>query len=152
MTERRSEFGLSGNSIVGAIVGIIALIGIYFVAGFIISILYKWALLLLIPAAIIDYKVITGYFKWLGRLTRKNTGAGVAAIVFSALFYPFVSIFLLGKALFKRRIKQAETQAREQREGEFIEYEEVQEEKPLELPDMEKPEQETPKSDYEKLF
>lgn len=152
MTERRNEFGLGNNSIIGAIVMVVALIGIYFVAGFIISILYKWAWLLLIPAAIIDYKVITGYFNWLGRLTRKNTGAGIAAIAFSALFYPFVSIFLFGKALFKRRVKQAETEAKKQREGEFIEYEEVQDEKPLELPELKSEKRESSKSDYEELF
>jgi len=152
MTQRRNEFGLSSNSIIGAIVMVVALIGIYFVAGFIISILYKWALLLLIPAAIIDYKVITGYFKWLGRLTRKNTGAGIGAIVFSALFYPFVSIFLFGKALFKRKIKQVEKEVQKQREGEFIDYEELQEEKPLELPEIKTKQKETRESDYEELF
>lgn len=152
MQERKNEFSLGGNSIIGAIIMIVTLIGIYFLAGFVIGILYKWALLLLIPTAIIDYKVITGYFKWLGRLTKSNMATGLTGIVFSAFFYPFVTLFLFGKALFKRKIKQVEKEAVKQREGEFIEYEEMTEELPLELPEVKTPEKETRKGDYENLF
>jgi hypothetical protein len=152
MQGRKSEFSIGGNSIIGAIVMVVTLIGIYFIAGFIIALLYKWAWLLLVPAAIIDFKVITGYFRWLGRLTRSNMATGLAAIVFSALFYPFVSIFLFGKALFKRKIKQVEQEVKKQQDGEFVEFEELTDEAPLELPEIKKPQKETPKSDYENLF
>jgi 4-amino-4-deoxy-L-arabinose transferase-like glycosyltransferase len=152
MTQRKSEFGLSGNSIIGAIVMVVALVAIWILAGFIIGLLYKWALLLLIPTAIIDHKVITGYFKWLMRLARKNIGTGLAAIVLSAIGYPFVTLFLFGKALFKRKIKQVEKEVKKQKEGEFVEYEELPEEAPLELPEIKTPQKETSKGDYENLF
>ncbi len=153
MTQRKSEFKLSGNSIIGAIVFVVALVAIWIVAGFILGLLYKWALLLLIPTAIIDHRVITGYFKWLMRLARKNVGAGIGAIVLSAIGYPFVTLFLLGKALFKRKIKQVEKEVQKQKDGEFIEYEDVQEEAPLELPEIKKAQKETTsKGDYENLF
>ena len=152
MQERKNEFSLGGNSIIGAIIMIVTLIGIYFLAGFVIALLYKWALLLLIPTAIIDYKVITGYFKWLGRLTKSNMATGLTGIVFSALFYPFVTLFLFEKTIKKKKIKQVEKEAVKQREGEFIEYEEMTEELPLELPEVKTPEKETRKGDYENLF
>ncbi len=157
MTQKKSEFSLSGNSIIGAIVMVVALVAIWILAGFILGLMYKWALLLLIPTAIIDHKVITGYFKWLGRLTKKNTGAGLAGIVLSALGYPFVTLFLFGKALFKRKIKQVEKEVQKQKDGEFVDYEELPEESPLELPEIktpqkETPQKETPKSGYENLF
>lgn len=154
MQERRNEFGFSGNSIIGVIVMMVSLVAIWILAGFILGLMYKWAWLLLIPTAIIDYKVITGYLSWLGRLTSKNTATGLGAIVLSALGYPFVSIFLFGKSLFKRKIKQVEKEVQKQREGEFVEYEELVEEpeQPLELPEIKTPQKEKPKTGYENLF
>lgn len=129
------------NSIVGIVVMVLALLALFFIARFIVRILYFIAPLILIVAAIIDYKVIVGYVKWLISLTRRNTLTGIGAIALSALFYPFVGIFLLGKALLKRRIKQAETEQQRTREGEYIEYEDLSDET-LELPPMEKRESE----------
>ncbi len=142
------------NSIVGIVVMVLALLALFFVARFIIRILYFIAPLILIAAAIIDYKVIVGYVKWLISLTRRNTLVGIGAIALSALFYPFVGIFLLGKALLKRRIKQAEQMQQHTREGEYIEFEDLSDET-LELPRMEKrdPERKEKREDrYDQFF
>ena len=153
MEERKSQFGLSSNSIIGAIVMVMSLVAIYIIAGFIFSLLYKYSLLLLIPVALIDYKVITGYFAWLGRLLKNNTTVGLTAVVFSALGYPFVSLFLFGKALFKRKIKQVEKEVQQKQEGEFVDFEDVVEEPPLQLPEVEKQTKAAEgKGDYDNMF
>lgn len=129
------------NSIFGIIAMVVALVALFIVARFIVRILYFIAPVILIAAAIIDYKVIVGYVKWLISQTKRNALMGIGAIVLSVLFYPFVGIFLLGKALLKRRIKQAEAEQQRVREGEYIEYEDLSDET-LELPPMEKRESE----------
>lgn len=150
MEERKSPFSLNSNSIIGAVVGVAVLVGIFIVAKFIFGLMYQYAWLLLIPTALIDYKVITGYFKWLGRLLKGNTTVGLAATVISALAYPFVSIFLFGKAMFKRKIKQAQEEVQQKEAGEFVDFEEVADEPKLQLPEIEK--QAKGKGGYEKLF
>lgn len=137
----------------GVIFMVLALVALFIVARFIVRILYFVAPLILIAAAIVDYKVIVDYVKWLVRLTKKNTLMGIGSIALSVIFYPFVGIFLLGKALFKRRVRQAEEEQRQMQEGEYIDFEDVSDDR-LELPRMEKSERKEEKKDdrYDQFF
>ena len=156
MQRREYRFDSNNNpfsSVLGVIFMVLALVALFIVARFIVRILYFVAPLILIAAAIIDYKVIVDYVKWLVRLTKKNTLMGIGSIALSVIFYPFVGIFLLGKALFKRRVRQAEEEQRQMQEGEYIDFEDVSDDR-LELPRMEKSERKEEKKDdrYDQFF
>lgn len=152
----RKEVNFKGNplnSIVGIIVMILFLIGLWFLAKFIFRILFYLSPIMLIAAFIIDKHVVTGYIKWLGRLFKKNAVYGIGATVLSILGMPVVSTFLLGKALFRKKIKEMEEQQRNIEQGELVDYEELDSE-PLQLPDMEpeEPKNRNKNTGYEDLF
>ena len=105
-----------------------------------------------------DYKVVLGYVQWLIGLVKQSPLMGIGAIVLSALGFPVLTAFLLGKALFKKRIKQAQAEVRRTREGEFVEYEELEEEiqqdEPIKLPEAEElqPRQKRDPNQYDNFF
>ena len=153
--QTRKEFKIGGNpinSILGIVIFVFMMIGLWFIARFFFKLLYWLSPAMLIATLIIDYKVVTGYGQWLVKLTKSNAIMGIGAIVLTVLAFPLVSAFLLSKALFKKKIKSVEKQAQQAREGEFIEYEEL-DSAPLELPKLQKEKKtKDPSSDYEQLF
>jgi len=151
MFERRTNSsGSPFNSITGLIFGVLFLVAIFFVARFVFQILYYLSPFMLIAALIIDHKVVTGYVQWIVKLFKQNVLMGIGATVVTALVFPIVTAFLLGNALFKKKIKNVEQRARNEREGQLVDYEEVESE-PLDLPELEKPKS-APKDDYDNLF
>ncbi|MCB0562659.1 MAG: hypothetical protein KDD09_27095, partial [Phaeodactylibacter sp.] len=109
--------------------------------------------IMIIAALIIDYKVVLGYLKWLVGLLKENLLLGIGAIVLSVLGFPVLSVFLLGKALFKRQVRKSEEEGRVSQKGEYIEYEELDSEQ-LELPQIEREtkRQEPPDNQYDEFF
>lgn len=140
-TERRFEYK---GSLIGAVLGlvftVIFLIGMFYIAQFVMRLLWYATPLILIALLIIDYRVPLNYLKWLGKITQRSTLGGVALILLSLVGLPLVSLFLLGKALLRRRVKQMENEVREQREGRLIDYEELESE-PLDLDRLKEAEQ-----------
>ena len=130
----------------------------FIIARFIFNILYYLSPILLIATLIVDYKVVLGYVQWLIGLVKQSPLMGIGAIVLSALGFPVLTAFLLGKALFKKRIKQAQAEVRRTREGEFVEYEELEEEiqqdEPIKLPEAEElqPRQKRDPNQYDNFF
>ena len=132
-------------------------VALWFVAKSIFTLLAWVAPVLLIAAAVINYKVVLSYGTFLLNLLKKNPLMGIVGILMSFFFYPVVSLFLLGKALLYRKVDTLKKEFEAQNggrttEGEYTEYEEVelpQEDKPLELP--RRPLQEK-QSEYEELF
>jgi len=127
-------------------------IALYYIATGIFKLLLWVAPLLFIVTLFIDYKVIVDYGKWLLNLTKRNPVMGAIAILLSIGFYPVLAFFLLGKAFFKKKVKEVAAQFEEatgasmngtkHREEEFVDYEDVTDEKEvkLELPPLQKPE------------
>lgn len=137
---RRSPFNFGG-----ILIGIVVLIMLFVVARFVFRLLYFIAPFLLIATAIMDYRTITGYGKWLLSLLRRNTLLGIGAIVLTVIGFPVVSVGLFGKALFTRRLRQAKRayEAEQQRPaiGEYVEFEDIPSERSLRLPKIEKREE-----------
>ncbi|MCB0569555.1 MAG: hypothetical protein KDC66_07325 [Phaeodactylibacter sp.] len=128
----RKNINIEGNpfsSFFGIIFIVLFLVGLYFLARFIFTILYYLSPILLIATLIVDYKVVVRYVQWLIALVRQNPLMGAGSIALSVLGFPVLAAFLLGKALFKKRVKQAQADAIRSREGEFVDFEE------LEMPD-----------------
>ncbi|MCB0546539.1 MAG: hypothetical protein KDD19_03070 [Phaeodactylibacter sp.] len=158
----RKEINFNNNnpfsSITGILLVVLFLVVLYFIARAIFTILYYLSPVMIVAALIVDYRVVLGYFKWLGGLLRDNLLLGIGAILLSVLGFPVLSAFLLGKALFKRQVKKARAQeeVRAPGDGEYIEFEELEDE-PLELPRIpkqEKPREQPKKKDshYDEFF
>lgn len=154
----RKSFNLNSNNnpfglIIGLLVGILIMIGLFKLANFLFQILLWLSPVLIIATLIIDYKVVWNYIQWVVNLIKRNTLAGIAMLLLTVFGFPVVSAFLLAKALFKRRVKQVSEQYEQHTKGEFIEYEELDSEL-LDLPDPQEkePQTRTKNTGYENLF
>ncbi len=135
--EYRSKNKSPISGIFGLIILALVLVGLFMLARFVFRILAFLAPVLIIVALILDYKTVIGYGKWLVNLVKQTPLMGILAIVLTVLGFPLVSAFLAGKAYLSRNVKQAEKEQEPQREGEYIDFEEV-DEQPLELPELSK--------------
>ena len=137
------------NLILGMLVGVLFIVGLFIIARGIFSILSLVAPLLLVAALIIRYKAVTDFVSFIFKLLKENTILGIVAVVFSVLAYPVLFAYLLIKAVFYRKLDKIQ-QAHEKRvQGEFVDYE-VLEEDTLEL-ESKIPEKET-RNEYNNLF
>ena len=166
----QKRFSTGGGNPLGSITGIIMAVLFFLVLFYLTKIVFKilWFIspLLFIASLIIDHTVFLGYAKWLGGMVKRNPLVGIGGIVLSALLFPLTASFLFGKALFRKKVKDAQQEYEKQVHGELIEFEEIVEEDDefnddaLRLPPMEKeptPRRTTrtrPKDDneYEDLF
>ncbi len=126
------------SSLLSIIIFVLALVGLFILAKAIFNILYYLSPLVIIATAIIDHKVIVNYAQWVIGLFRQNVLLAVGATVLTFLMFPVVAAFLLGKALFNRKVRQVEETQRRLREGEFADFEEIVDDAPLKLPRSEK--------------
>ena len=161
-TQRSYQFGGNNNSpfsgVVGIVVGILFFIAMFWFVQIVFRILWFLLPVIVIATAIIDHKVILDYFGWMGKLFRRNTLAGIAMAILTIVGAPVVGVFLLGRALFRKKIKDAQAEVERKRQGEFVEYEEIDSET-MELPKLEPEPQKRPQSppkadgnDYDDLF
>lgn len=120
------------SAVVSVLVMLLVLVGLFFIAKFIFKLLWWVAPLIFIASLIIDVNVFLDYTRWVGRLFRRSIWMGLGTIVLSMLFFPFLGMFFLGKALLRKRIREAQRDVQARRQGEFINYEEVDSE-PLDL-------------------
>jgi len=158
MQNRRTfNFGNSGNNNPGnllwsVLLGIMVLAGLYFLARFIFRILYFLSPLIIIATLIIDHKVVINYGKWIISLFKQNIVFGIGATLLTIFGFPVVSTFLLGRALFNKRVKQAEQAFEQQTHGELVDFEELDSE-PLRLPELDEEVSKRKSSgEYEDLF
>ncbi len=155
MQERRNIDVNPFSSIFSILTMVLVFVGLFFLAKGIFNILAWLAPILLIITAVIDYKVILNYGKWLLNLLRKDALMGIGGILLTVFGFPIIAGFLFGKALLYRKVKKINQTIEDEKMGEFIEYEEIHEEKPptLELPSLKKEKEPQKKSnDYEQLF
>jgi len=107
MSTPRSPFERSPfNGIVGLLVGILIIYLLFTGISWAVWLLYKVAWLLFIASLVIDHTVFLGYAKSIGKLFERNWMMGLAAGALSIFLYPFVFLYLLGMALFKKKIKE----------------------------------------------
>jgi hypothetical protein len=141
MTFNRQSYNNRGGgqpfgSITAIIISLAVLVVLFFLARFVFNILYYLSPIFLIATLVIDYKVVWDYLKWVRNLYRRDIIIGIGATILSIFGFPILSAFLFGKALFRKRVKDAAKQAKEYHEGKLIEYEEVEDE-PLDLKRLE---------------
>ena len=126
MASIRSPFERSPlSSALGIIVALVVLFVLFNIIGWIIALLYRLAPLALVAALIIDHKVVTGYLTGIRNLFQRNWVYGLAATAATVAFYPFVFLYFLGRALFKKKVREARKEADIARNGKWVDYEEV---------------------------
>jgi len=155
MQERRKIDVNPFSSIFSILTMVLIFVGLFFVAKGIFTILAWLAPILLVATAVIDYKIILNYGKWLLNLLQQNLLVGIGGILLTVFGFPIIAGFLFIKALLYRKVKKMNQAFEEESSSEFLEYEEIDDEvsAPLELPTFEKEEKREKKSnDYEQLF
>ena len=152
MTIRKtSSFRLDGISGILILIGF--LVALYFIVKYTLIALTVVAPLMLIATLIIDRSVVFNYVKWIGSTLKSNPLLGIGAILFTIFGYTLVFPFLFGKAILKKKFKQAKQEYENQTQGELVDFEEIESkpsrEKPLELPQLKK---QAKGSEYDQLF
>ncbi len=149
------------NIIPALIFGVLFLVGMFYLARFVFNILYYLSPVLLIITLFIDHKVVVNYGKWIMQMMGKNPLLGVGLTLITIVAFPVVSLFLFGKAMLKKKVKEMTAQfgqPMQEQEADFTEYEEVTpvDEPLVELPPppvREKPKQRRGgRNEYEDLF
>lgn len=161
----------SNRSPLGGLVPLVMFVGFFILLYFIATGIFKIVSALAIPiaviaiiiAAVIDYTVITDYFKYIIDLVKRKPVRGIGLGVLTVFAFPLVFSFLAFKAYMRNKIKTmvgGDGEAVAQKE-EFTEYEEVEEDF-LELEDIDRAQpQSEPQTrrrddsstdDYEDLF
>ena len=155
MSSRRGfDFKIGGrqiNPLVGILFTILFLVGLFMLARAIFRILYFLSPLILIATLVIDYKVVLGYIQTLINLTKRNAIVGIGAILLTVFGFPVVAAFLLGKALFNRKVRQIEKERKVQKEGELVDFEEL-DSKPLDLDRLKQAEKRRSSEEYDQFF
>lgn len=111
--------------------GILALVALFYAAKLAFSLIYMIAPVLFIITLIMDYKVVTGYGKWIINLFKANPLYGIGASVLTAVAYPVVAIALFLKAMLNKKVKEVKQQFDQKKNGEYVEYEELPTSKPV---------------------
>ena len=131
MANRQYNYQSSGNSfniIPFLLIGLVVLFVLFKVASFAFNILYYLSPILIIITLFIDYKVVVNYGKWIMNVIGKNPILGVVLALLTIVGYPIVGLFLFGKAMLKKKVKEMTQQFEERTQGELVEYEEVESE------------------------
>lgn len=132
MFDQRQSKSSPFTGVVGVLVAIVAFFMLFKIASFFFWLLWKVGPLLFIASLIIDHKVFTGYVNNIYSLFQRNWVYGLVAGAFSVVLFPLVALYLLGMALFKKKVGQAQEEAYNRRHGELIDYEEIDSE-PMDL-------------------
>ena len=86
--------------------------------------LLAWAFpVMIIVTAIINYKVILGFGRWIWDSFKRNPIMGLGLTAFSVIAHPFVGLYLLFRAISS---KSDTTKTFKALKGDFIAYEEVE--------------------------
>jgi len=144
------------NSLVGIVIAVAILAGLYFMVKGFFLILNIITPGLLLGAAILNWRVFPDYAKWIWKTLNANPIMGLIAILFTFFLYPVAAGYLFVKALFRYQSGKFIKNREERRESEFVEFEEMDNRPvtPLELPRIEKTRVEKPGNtvDYDQLF
>ena len=139
--------GNFGQFIIGSLFLIALFLGLFWIARGVFTLLSYAAPVLLIAALIINYKVVTGYARWLLDVLRENVILGLIYTFLSVIGFPILSAYLLFKALAVKKLDTIEEEMKRQ-SGDYTEEAEFEilDDEPLDLNTEEKPDR------YKRLF
>lgn len=155
---RSNTSGSPFSTVTGIIIAVLFFLLLFYLTKIVFTILWYASPVLFIASLIIDHKVFLGYTKWIGGHLKRNPIVGIGAIVLSALLFPLTALFLLGKALFRKKVKEAQQEYENRTQGELIDFEVVDDhlmDEDLKLPPIEKEPSRSERSshsEYDDLF
>ena len=114
------------SAIIGVAVIVVFMVGLFMLARFVFRILAFLSPIMLIAALVIDYTVVTDYFKWIRNTFRRDAIAGVIIGILSVIGFPVLSGYFLARALLKKQVKKAKAEYERKRDGDLVDYEELQ--------------------------
>ncbi|MEL6275056.1 MAG: hypothetical protein AAFU03_08140 [Bacteroidota bacterium] len=157
MFDRQPSQRTPFSGIIGIIIAIVGLYLLFQVVRFVFNILWFAAPFIFIASLIVDSKVFMKFVNNIAGLFKRNWIYGVVAGGLSIALFPLTSLYLLGTALFNKRLEEAQKEAYNQTHGELIDYEEVESETmELEIPEEDLPPPPAPQKKvdgkYDSLF
>ena len=148
-------FSVRSNGIFGFVFLILLLIGLFFIAKTIFTILFWLSPFLILGALVVNYKTVLNYLKFILSLLQRSPLAGIIAIVLSIIGFPVISGVLFGKAILDRKVRRLHSAHEASQAAEYVDYEEVikpEKKDILDLPSLYKQEAEKKDNRYENLF
>lgn len=130
MRQQRYIFGRSSGGIGSLIVGVLILVGIFFlfawIAKGVFELLAYLAPVMLIATAIIRYQVIVQFVKWIWNTLRKEPLMGILYILLTVVGFPIVLAYLLFKAIASRKLEKIKNEFERREEVKYTEYEVIE--------------------------
>lgn len=145
--------------IIGFLILIAIFVGLFFLAKGIFTLLSYAAPVLFVLAAIINYKTIVNYVKFVLSLMGRNPLAGIITVILSVIGYPILGGYLFFKSILDRKVRKLQQSYQQAEQDEYVDYEVMDDQKPIEnieLPPLDhEPEIKktgTPQNPYKDLF
>ncbi len=148
-------FNIRFNGIIGFAFMVLLFVGLFFIAKGVFTVLAWVAPVLIILALLINYRTVLNYLKFMLGLLQRNPVGGIIGILLSFFGFPILAGVLFGKSILDRKVKKLKEAYQAEKEGEFVEFEEIikpERETKLDLPPMEKQAPVKKDNQYEDLF
>jgi len=148
-------FNIRFNGIIGFAFMVLVFVGLFFIAKGVFTVLAWVAPVLIILALLINYRTVLNYLKFMLGLLQRNPVGGIIGILLSFFGFPILAGVLFGKSILDRKVKKLNEAYQAEKEGEFVEFEEIiksERETKLDLPPMEKQAPVKKDNQYEDLF
>ena len=148
-------FNIRFNGIIGFAFMVLLFVGLFFIAKGVFTVLAWVAPVLIILSLLINYRTVLNYLKFMLGLLQRNPVGGIIGILLSFFGFPILAGVLFGKSILDRKVKKLKEAYQAEKEGEFVEFEEIIKpgrETKLDLPPMEKQAPVKKDNQYEDLF
>lgn len=145
---------LRPNGLLGLVLMIAMFVALFFVAKGVFTLLSYIAPALIILAAIIHYKTLVNYLKYMLGLLRRRPFVGIIGVLLSVVGFPVLSAVLFGKAILDRKVGKLQQAYAKREQDEYVDFEEIvrkEDKDVLDLPPIEQQEK-TPKNPYKDIF
>ena len=148
-------FNIRFNGIIGFAFMVLLFVGLFFIAKGVFTVLAWVAPVLIILALLINYRTVLNYLKFMLGLLQRNPVGGIIGILLSFFGFPILAGVLFGKSILDRKVKKLNEAYQAEKDGEFVEFEEIikpERETKLDLPPLEKQAPVKKDNQYEDLF
>ena len=148
-------FNIRFNGIIGFAFMVLLFVGLFFIAKGVFTVLAWIAPVLIILALLINYRTVLNYLKFMLGLLQRNPVGGIIGILLSFFGFPILAGVLFGKSILDRKVKKLNEAYQAEKDGEFVEFEEIiksERETKLDLTPKEKQAPVKKDNQYEDLF
>src|SRR5690606_17869463 len=130
-------------------------VGLYLLAVGVFKLLWFIARALVILAAIIIYKTLVNFVRYMFDLLRRKTIVGIIGVLLCVVVYPLLLSMLFGKPIMHRTLRKLEQAYGQRIQDEYVEFEEVvrkEDDTVIELPPLKEKSKPEPGNPYKDLF